>query len=71
MYDVEEGNRVNITFEEEVKGTSSFSSLALPLLGIIKSIPVGASKSVLSLHGFIHLLEMFSLLQQSNVTMKI
>ena len=47
MFMVEEGNRANTAFRRDVKGTSKFESVNLPMLGTITSEPVTASKGIL------------------------
>ena len=47
MFMVEEGNRASTAFRRDVKGTSKFESLNLPMLGTITSEPVTASKGIL------------------------
>ena len=49
LYEVEEGNRVNVTFKEEVKGESNYDTLILPLMGVIKSQAVTAGDYVVFL----------------------
>ena len=46
MFMVEEGNRANTAFGRDVKGTSKFESVNLPMLGTITSEPVTASKGI-------------------------